>query len=65
MELLTAEERQALGRILSCEEMACKKARVYANTLTEPALASAMKRLADGHAARFSSLLSAFKGGIA
>ncbi len=45
------------------EQMACKKARVYANTLTDTVLAAQMQALADGHARRFAALLTLLGGG--
>jgi hypothetical protein len=62
---LTAKDLEVLSHILTGEEMACKKARVYANTLTDPALASQMERIASDHAARFTALYSILNGGKA
>ena len=42
---LTAKDLDVLCHILTGEEMACKKARVYANTLTDAALAEEMERM--------------------
>ncbi len=53
---LTAKDLDVLCHILTGEEMACKKARVYSNTLTDTALAEEMERIASAHAERFSAL---------
>ncbi len=53
---LTAKDLDVLCHILTGEEMACKKARVYANTLTDAALAEEMERIANVHAERFGAL---------
>ncbi|MCI9010597.1 MAG: hypothetical protein HFE27_05440 [Clostridia bacterium] len=53
---LTAKDLDVLCHILTGEEMACKKARVYANTLTDAALAEEMERIANAHAERFGAL---------
>lgn len=59
---LTAKDLDVLSQVLTAEEMACKKARVYANTLTDAALAQEMERIACAHAERFSALFSIFGG---
>ena len=53
---LTAKDVDVLSHILTGEEMACKKAKIYANTLTDAALAEEMGRIAAAHAERFSAL---------
>lgn len=50
----------AISNVLEAELMAGKKARLYANTLTDMQIAERMQSLADSHAARFSSLLELF-----
>ena len=40
---LTAKDLDVLTHLLMGEEIACKKARVYANTLTDQALAQEME----------------------
>ena len=60
---LTAKDVEVLTHLLTGEEMACKKARVYANTLTDTVLAAQMQALADGHARRFAALLTLLGGG--
>ena len=62
MNQLTAKDIDVLSQILTGEEIACKKARVYANTLTDVALAEEMYRIADAHAQRFSALFSLLGG---
>ena len=59
---LTAKDVDVLSQILTGEEIACKKARVYANTLTDAALAEQMTRIADAHAQRFSALYTLLGG---
>lgn len=63
MNNLTAKDLDVLSQILTGEEMACKKAKIYANTLTDAALAEEMGRVAAAHAQRFSALYSMLKGG--
>ena len=60
---LTAKDLDVLSHVLTGEEIACKKARVYANTLTDPALAQEMREIAAEHAARFQTLYTLLSGG--
>ena len=60
---LTAKDLDVLTQILTGEEMACKKARMYANTLTDTVLAEQMEQIACAHAQRFSALLTLLEGG--
>ncbi len=62
MNNLTAKDLDVLSQILTGEEIACKKARVYANTLTDAALAEEMGRIADAHATRFTALYTLLGG---
>ena len=62
MNNLTAKDVDVLSQILTGEEIACKKARVYANTLTDAALAEQMSRIADAHAQRFTALYTLLGG---
>ena len=62
MNNLTAKDIDVLSQILTGEEIACKKARVYANTLTDATLAEQMTRIADAHAQRFSALYTLLGG---
>ncbi len=59
---LTAKDLDVLVQILTGEEMACKKARLYANTLTDAALAQEMESIACAHAERFSALYAMIGG---
>ncbi len=59
---LTAKDLDVLSHILTGEEMACKKARIYANTLTDVALAQEMSEIANAHAERFSALYALIGG---
>ena len=63
MKNLTAKDVDVLTQILTGEEMACKKARIYANTLTDVALAQEMERIACAHAERFTALYTMLNGG--
>ena len=60
---LTAKDVDVLCHVLTGEEMACKKARIYANTLTDVALAQEMERIASAHEARFNALYTLLNGG--
>ena len=60
---LTAKDLDVLSHVLTGEEIACKKARVYANTLTDAALAQEMESIACAHAERFNRLFSILNGG--
>lgn len=59
---LTAKDIDVLSHVLTGEEMACKKARVYANTLTDAALAAEMERIALSHEQRFAALYGILGG---
>ncbi len=59
---LTAKDLDVLAQILTGEEMACKKARIYANTLTDAALAQTMEQISSAHAERFSTLYAILGG---
>lgn len=59
---LTAKDLDVLAHVLTAEEMACKKARLYSNTLTDAALAEEMERIAKSHAERFTALYSMIGG---
>lgn len=56
--MLTTKEATLISDLLTMEESACKKARLYSRTLTDVKLASAMGRVADNHERRFNALLS-------
>ena len=59
---LTAKDLDVLVQLLTGEEMACKKARVYANTLTDTALAGEMSEIALQHEQRFNALYAMLGG---
>ena len=59
---LTAKDLDVLVQLLTGEEMACKKARMYANTLTDVALAQEMEQIAMQHEQRFNALYSMIGG---
>jgi hypothetical protein len=61
---LTAKDLEVLSHVLTGEEMASKKARIYSNTLTDAALAEEMGRLADSHAERFSTMFALLGGKV-
>ena len=54
---LTAKELSMLSQALTTEGLICKKARVYSNTLSDPALADCMACIADEHEKRYNALL--------
>ncbi len=62
MNNLTAKDLDVLSHLLTGEEMACKKARLYANTLTDPSLAQEMENVAHAHAQRFAALYALLGG---
>lgn len=59
---LTAKDLDVLVQVLTGEEMACKKARIFANTLTDVALAGEMEQIASAHEQRFNALYSLIGG---
>ena len=59
---LTAKDLDVLVQVLTGEEMACKKARMYANTLTDVALAQEMEQIAQQHEQRFTALYGIIGG---
>ena len=59
---LTAKDLDVLVQVLTGEEMACKKARMYANTLTDAALAGEMEQIALQHEQRFNTLYALIGG---
>jgi hypothetical protein len=54
---LTAKEVDFLSDLLTYEESACKKAKMYAKTITDTAIADTFTRLATNHQKRFEMLL--------
>lgn len=65
MERLTSKDLEVISHLLEGEQIACKKARVYGNTLTDVDLCAQMLLLADEHERRFASLLTILNGGNA
>ena len=59
---LTGKDVEVLTHLLTGEEMACKKARIYANTLMDTALAEEMENISRMHAERFSALYAMLGG---
>lgn len=59
---LTEKDLDVLSHVLTAEEMACKKARIYANTMTDAALAQEMERISTAHAERFTALCGILGG---
>ena len=59
---LTAKDLDVLVQVLTGEEMACKKARMYSNTLTDAALAGEMEQIALQHEQRFNALYAMLGG---
>lgn len=55
--MLTTKEATLISDLLTMEESACKKARLYSRTLTDVNLANAFKKIADNHEKRFNALL--------
>ncbi len=56
--MLTTKEATLIGDLLTYEEQACKKARLYARTLTDKVLAETMTKIADNHEKRFNALFN-------
>jgi len=55
--MLTTKEVTLTADLLTYEELACKKARVFSRTLTDVNLAKAFSQIADNHERRFNALL--------
>lgn len=55
--MLTTKELTLVSDLLTYEESACKKARLYQRTLTDQDLQIVLKRIGDNHEKRFKSLL--------
>ena len=56
--MYSEEEMRYISKILTLEEHACKKARLYGRTLSNKKLAEEMKTIADRHLARYLSILN-------
>lgn len=55
--MLTTKEATLIGDLLTIEESACKKARLYSRIMTDKKLADEFGRIADHHEKRFNALL--------
>lgn len=55
--MLTTKEATLISDLLTMEESACKKARLYSRTLTDKNLAQSFEQIADNHQKRFNALL--------
>ena len=55
--MLTTKEVTLLADLLTYEENACKKARIYAKSMMDKDCASKMQEIASNHQKRFNALL--------
>ncbi len=55
--MLTTKEATLVSDLLTYEEQACKKARLYSKTLTDKNLAETFCNIANNHEKRFNTLL--------
>lgn len=60
---LTNKDLEVVSHLMIGEQMACKKAKMYANTLTDIDLSAKMGELAQRHQERFSHFLTILNGG--
>ena len=61
--MLTTKEATLISDLLTMEESACKKARLYSRILTDANLAQSFSKIADTHEKRFNALLELLYGG--
>ena len=54
---ITEKELNIISELLTLEENACKKARLYSKELLDPSVFEEIGKVADGHETRFSTLL--------
>ena len=54
--MLTTKESVLIVDLLTAEENACKKARLYSRIMTNPKVAESFKTIADNHEKRFNAL---------
>lgn len=54
--MLTTKEATLISDLLTQEESACKKARLYSRILTNQKLVSQLNKIADNHQRRFNAL---------
>ena len=55
---LTAKEVTIISDLLTYEESACKKARLYSKQISDPEIAKEFENLANNHQKRFNALLN-------
>jgi len=55
--MLTTKEATLISDLLTFEENACKKARLYSRTLTDKTLSDEFCKIANQHEKRFNALL--------
>lgn len=55
---LTVNEIGAISDLLALEESVCKKARIYSETLTDPEISQALRKVSENHGKRFCDLFS-------
>ena len=55
--MLTTKEATLISDLMTMEESACKKARLYSRILTDTKLANEFSKIADNHERRFNALL--------
>lgn len=56
--MLTKKEVVLIHDLLTLEECACKKARLYARTVTDVKLAEEFNKIADNHLERFNTIFN-------
>ncbi len=54
--MLTTKEATLICDLMTMEESACKKARLYSRILTDSKLAKEFNKIADNHERRFNAL---------
>ncbi len=54
--MLTTKEATLISDLMTMEESACKKARLYSRILTDKKLAGEFGKIADHHEQRFNAL---------
>jgi hypothetical protein len=54
--MLTTKEATLISDLMTMEEAACKKARLYSRILTDATLAKEFSKIADNHEKRFNAL---------
>ena len=54
--MLTTKEATLISDLMTMEESACKKARLYSRILTDTKLANEFGKIADNHERRFNAL---------